>query len=222
MPVRIKPNIYLPPCTLNLKGIQGIIELISKDSSEISCSAVDGVWEIYSAKSDEFLETISKRDKLDSLEITGQVYEYPFGHPDEGYKIKKQIKIVFSAVEASVSLLAHPDEENWFEHFLIDLKKLLLPPTFSQRFSFSSGGLKYLSPKIELGIVGVGASLNPSFGFSTPYCRIILQKTPPDPFWENVKANLASNIIWAILVFLFGVILTLITTGQLKMPENIF
>lgn len=200
MPIRIKPTYDLHPCKLNLEGIKGIIEIISQDFINISCYAIDKTWEIYEETPTIFLDAISKRETLDSFRVTG-IAHTPIG-PD------KKIEIVFSPAEARVSLDAQPNEENWFEHLLIDLKKFLLPPDFSQRLALPSS----VSTDIGFKVFGVSSNIN----ISVPYCQITLYKKPSDPFWENIKANIVSNIIWAIVVFFVGVLVALITTGQLN------
>ena len=116
--------------------------------------------------------------------------------------------------EAQVSLKANPNEESWFEHFLIDLRKFLLPPAFSQWISLWAG----LTADIGIKVLAKNSNTNAFFLNTSPYCRIILRQKTPDPFWENIKANIVSNILWATLVFIVGVLVTLVSTGQLKIP----
>ena len=50
-------------------------------------------------------------------------------------------------------------------------------------------------------------SLNALAASSSPYGRIIIKKRPPNQFVENVKAGLATNLIWLIA----GVLITMVS-----------
>ena len=183
MPIRIKPHHILKPCILTLKSIQGIIELVHQDFPTATYTALDECWEIYDESKDVFLDAISHRDKLDSLTIKGKTMSS---------SITREIELVFSNKEAIINCVAPPENENWFEHFMIDINKQILPPSFAQTMAYVYGKNSfYLSLPISLPI---GTMQN-----STPYCRIVIHTKPPNSFIENIKANLVSNIVWVVL-----------------------
>jgi hypothetical protein len=113
----------------------------------------------------------------------------------------------FAEDEAKALYKGSPDDESWFEHFLIDLKKHILPPTFRQLVAFASKfGASQLYFKVPLLIIPIDIE----GAVSTPYCRIVIRQRPPSQFIENVKANLVSNLIWVVITFAFGVVATLV------------
>jgi hypothetical protein len=196
MPVRIKPIYDLKPCILNLASIQGIISLVGNNFSITKYSASDGIWEIYDESCDHFKDAISERQTLDSF-VVKAVEEFA----EEFSEDSKELEIIFNENEAKVVLNAHPKHEDWFEHFLIDLKKHLLEPSFSQVVAHENN----MRPELYLRVLFIRAPLSFAI-FQAPYCKIVIQKKPPNPFVENVKANLFSNLIWALL----GILLTLL------------
>jgi len=201
MPIRIKPLHKLGPCILTLESLQKITELVSREFSNdwdsVTFSASDGIWEIYGEPRASFLQAIAGRSKLDSFTIEVK---------SEG-SIDK-MGLVFNEREAKVTLIADPQHENWFEHFLVDLKKCLLPPSFTQLVVHVYGQQDF-SFDIRLAVFAI--PINPSLKISTPYCKIVIRQKPPSPFVENIKANIVSNIIWAIVVFVLGAVATLVT-----------
>ncbi len=132
MPIRIKPLQKLDPCILTLESLQKITALIESSfpnaSDTIAFSASDDIWEIYGERRDSFLNAISGRQKLDSFTIEVK---------SQG--AVEQLDIVFDAKEAKVLCIANPQQANWFEHFMIDLKKCLLPSSFAQLLVHSYG-----------------------------------------------------------------------------------
>jgi hypothetical protein len=146
------------------------------------------VWEIYDETSERFIDEISKRDTLDSFRV---------------YALSDvrviTLELSFNDTEARVTCDAPPTEENWFEHFLIDVKKCVRSPFYRQLLVYSGHEI-YL----KLPLVFVPFKVNG--GQSIPYSKIIIRQKPPSPFIENIKANLVSNIIWlitgGILVFI--------------------
>lgn len=201
MPIRIKPSLILSPCILTLESIQKITELISNEfpntSDIVNFSASDDVWEIYDEPCTSFLKAITERSKLDSFKVevksVGSIHN---------------LLLLFNEKEANVSLEADSQQEHWFQHFLIDLKKCILPPTFTQ-LAVHVYGQQNFSFGIRLAFFII--PVNPSLKISTPYTKIVIHQKPPNPFLENIKANIVSNIIWAVLVFALGAAFTLIT-----------
>ena len=206
MPIRIKPSYKLPPCVLTLESIEKIAELVNRDFSNnldmISFSASDGVWEIYDEPCATFMRTIASRTKLDSfiVEINSQ-------------SSVDQMRLIFNEKEAEVTLVADLQNENWFEHFVIDLKKFLLPPSFTQLIVHVYGQQDF---SFDIRLVFLAIPINPSLMISTPYCKIVIRQKPPNPFIESIKANIVSNIIWAVMLFLLGAVFTLITQQILR------
>lgn len=196
MPIQIKPTHDLGSCVLTLDSIKGIIHLVGAKFRLAEYSANDGVWEIVDEPEAPFLEAISQHDSLDSFYVRAR---------SEQNDKKITLDIVFDEREAKVVCIASPEDQHWFEHFLIDLKKLLLPPTFKQIMihKLRAGEINF-RPYMMGFVTGFSATV------STPYTRIVIREKPPNAFLENVKANLVSNVIWAILVFILGVIATFV------------
>lgn len=181
MPIRIKPDFDLGPCILNLESIKGIVALVHKDFPSASYSAHDGIWEIYQEPNNALLDAISQKERLDSFVINA-----------EDTSQARRLEIVFDDTQARVSLIAAPGDYNWFEHFIIDLKKHILRPSLFQ--SVSRGNRVYIGLPSLLLFGGFDVPVG-----RAPYCRIILRAKPPNPFVENIKANLVSSLIWALL-----------------------
>ncbi|BAZ00488.1 hypothetical protein NIES37_44800 [Tolypothrix tenuis PCC 7101] len=202
MPIRIKPTYTIGTCVVTFEDIQKIAQLVDTEFPLSTYSATDKIWEIYDETQSSFLTAISQRDTLDSLEIRAS---------DNAPVDSREIKIIFDKKEASVTCTADPKHERWFEHFVADLEELTHPPTFSQMMD--QGGfyrdLLNITVKITL-------PHYVSLGTSTPYCKIVIREKPPNPFIENIKANIVSNIIWAVGVFIFGVAATLVTQQLLN------
>src|SRR5690349_13104880 len=109
------------------------------------------------------------------------------------------VELIFDEDQAKVICTAKPEDEHWFEHFLIDLKKHVLSPSVKQLIVHKFGtGEIYLRFPLAFVPFDTGTVV------STPYCRIIIRQKPPSPFIENIKANLVSNVIWAVVVFILG------------------
>jgi hypothetical protein len=125
-----------------------------------------------------------------------------------------EIKIVFNKDEATVTCNAHPSQQTRIEHFLLDLNKHVLPPSFSQRIANL-----YRKSERTLGFPSV--IFGPFFAMSidgmlestkNPYSYIVIKENPPNPFIENIKANLVSSVIWAFI----GAIILLIAQWILR------
>src|SRR5215212_6524048 len=156
MPIRIKPEHDLGPCVLTLESIQRIAELVERDCPWALYSANDQVCEIYDETKESFLSTISKRETLDSFTAYAETVE-----PD------KNVKIEFNEDKAKVTCEAQPEHEHWFEHFLIDLKKCILPPSFRQVVVH-----KYGKGEFHLSLPFVFIPFSTRSIISTPYTRI--------------------------------------------------
>jgi hypothetical protein len=206
MPIRIKPVHDLKPCLLDLDSIKGICALVEQNFNRVSFSAEDGVWEVFDEGSNGLVSAVSLRETLDSFTVKAEsiVREVmKSGVILEAGEPEKTIEIIFNRREATVKFTGPHDVENWFEHFMIDLKKHLRPPRFRQRLIVDRD--VYVPTNLALAGLMVG-------GLSGgKYCQIILHKRPPNALIENIKANLISNIIWVILVFVTGILFTLLT-----------
>jgi len=124
----------------------------------------------------------------------------------------EEIRIVFNKEEATITCNAHPSQQNWIEHFIIDLQKHILPPSFSQRMANLYRKSEFITLPVVIGSL-VALSLDGiTESTKNPYSRIIIKESPPSPFIENIKANLVSSIIWALL----GATLLLITQWVLR------
>lgn len=207
MPIRIKPTHDLGPCVLNLDSLQRIIKLVDNEFPAATYSATDNVWEIYDEPSRPFLDAVSQRATLDSFVVNGKLATAA------NYMLPKEVTIVFNESEATVMCNAQPDQQNWFEHFLIDLKKHILPPSFAQRLAniYRKGNFT-LSYPVIIGSVLTMSVEQFSNTAKNPYCRIAIRQRLPSPFIESIKANLVSNLIWA----LFGAILLIIAQWILQ------
>jgi len=195
MPTRIKPEHELGPCVLTLESIKGIAELIGTNFQTSLYSAHDGVWEVYDEPREKFLQEVEQRNTLDSFRVEAR---------GEINCTQRQIDLKFNESEAVLICAAHPTQQNWFEHFLIDFNKYVLPPTFSQKFAHS-----YLTPSsISLPFGAFLAlstfSVDLAFPGRVPYCKIVIKKRPPNPFMQNVKAGLISSAIITIIALAVG------------------
>lgn len=202
MPIRIKPSFSLPPCVLYLDGITGICELINLHFEESIYVATDGFWEVYDADAGELLSAIRSHKRLDSLRVSARGLKS--GSPTHIFSdLDAGVTIIFDDVQARVDFEGGIEHQHWLEHFLIDLKKHLSAGTLYQRI-FGSRTVRFepgLSIPLFLRIYSGG-----SVTASTPYCRLVIHKQPPSPFVENIKANLASNLIWSVAVFIGGLL----------------
>jgi hypothetical protein len=205
MPIRIKSNIDLGPCVITLKGIEGIIALVTSEFPKATFSANDYIWEIFDEKKAVFIPEISAREKLDEFVVS---VKSPNGIPASKKGVFEEIRIVFNNEEATVTCKANPSQQAWIEHFLIDLKKHILPPSFSQRIAnlYREGEI-YRNSLAFLGSLAVTSLDGMAKATRIPYSHIVIKETPPSPFIENIKANLVSSIIWASI----GAILLLLT-----------
>lgn len=190
MPIRIKPKYDLGLCMLDLEGIKAIAERVNTDFPSALYTAFDGMWEVYDEPKDGFINAISQRQTLDGIKITGSL---------QTQNDERKLTIVFDDKEANVTVIASQDYFDWYEHFLIDIKKYILPPSLNQRFGsvndihFGIGiPLLLVRPYIPIAIKG------------TTYCRITIKKKPPNPLMENVKAGIITNFLWWIITGLVG------------------
>ncbi|HEY9907979.1 MAG TPA: hypothetical protein V6D18_10315 [Thermosynechococcaceae cyanobacterium] len=202
MPIRIKPIYRLAPCVLTFEDIQKIATLVDMEFPVATFSANDKIWEIYEETREPFLTAISQRDVLDLLEIKAN---------DNVSGDAREVKIIFSGDEAKVTCMADPKHERWFEHFINDLERCIHPPTLLQLMTYNYRYQNVISTALM-----VALPISVSLSRSTPYCKIVIRQKPPDPFIENIKANIVSNIIWAVGVFVFGVLATVVTQQLLK------
>ena len=184
MPIRIKPEQELQPCLLTLESIQGITDLVTREFPQATYSAYDGSWEAYNETRDGLLDAISGRDSLDSFVGQGE---------DGSSNEPRKIEVTFNDREAKVNCVASPQHQNWFEHFMIGLKKHVLPATFAQRWVGVPGEKSWFN--VMLGTVFFGFS----YESRAPYCTITLRKKPPNRLVENIQANLVSNLIWVVI-----------------------
>lgn len=196
MPIRITPSLNLGPCVLTLEDIKNIADIVEKEFPQAIFSANDKIWQIYGEPKIPFLDAIAHRDTLDTFGIGAKV--------DLRGK-SRDITILFNDKEASIKLAADPEDETWFEHLVTDIKKHVRPPTFRQIVAYLS---KESRLDVRLAFLAIPVDLSATL--TTPYCKIVIKQKPPDPFVENVKANIVSNIIWTIIVFVLGVAATLI------------
>jgi hypothetical protein len=186
MPIHIKPEYKLKPCMLNLNNIEEITRILSNSFPEARFSANRNPLQIFDEPRESFLEIISDLESIESFIAFAQ------GNI-EGKPLKLQLE--FSEKQAKVIFDAIPEHETWIEHFLIDLKKQLIPQSIIQKIS------GYFDCFFTLDSDGKSGP----FGCIRPYCRFALKQEPPNSLVENIKANLLSNIIWAIagMIFLY-------------------
>jgi hypothetical protein len=218
MPIRIKPVHDLQPCQLDLESIKGLCDLVEQHFNDARFSAEEGVWEVYDARRDELISAISPRETLDSFTVNASNNEAIHSGPNAVLFLEKEIKILFSRYQATVKFSGPHDLESWFEHFMIDLKKCLRPPRLRQRVLAERGegdyeplGIAVVSSSAVSWIIKLGLKAS-----STRYCHIVLHKRPPSPFIENVKANLVSNLIWVVIVFVAGIAFAFLTLWLYK------
>ncbi len=193
MPIRIKPVTDLGPCILDLANIKCICSLIEMSFGSVSCSAEDGIWEIYDADVTQLISAISERAKLDALKIEAKVET-------------RIITLVFDRYQATIKFSGPYELENWFEHFLIDLRKCIGHPTLAQSMfaGRERGDYQPIGYPSLLLLQGMTTNAIVAAIRAVPYCRIILHHRPPSSFMENIKANLVSNLIWTIAIFVLG------------------
>lgn len=151
------------------------------------CAAQDGSWEVYDEAPAGFLALISQRDSLDGFTLQG------LG--------ERETTLSFSRTEAKLRCTILPAEEEWLDHFLIDLKKHVLPPTRQQRligqgvtFVDAAGAAFFLSS-------GQLIKAGPP---SNRYARIQIKEKPPNAMWEGLKIGVLGNAIWTVLYLLIG------------------
>jgi len=129
MPIRIKPVYDLGPCVLDLESIQGICALVDQNFGDSSYSGEDDVWEVYDEDAQGFIAAISAREALDTFMVDASNATETATETNVSNTVSsrpgKAIRLIFDKYQASVKFSGPPDQEHWFEHFLIDLKKCL-------------------------------------------------------------------------------------------------
>lgn len=211
MPIRIKPVYDLGPCVLDLEGIKEICALVHQHFNQACFSAESGIWEVYNEPSHEFIEAISPHQTLDSFVVKAE-NRIQEGNTS-GEQTNRIIEMVFDRTQATVKFSGPFEQENWFEHFLIDTRKHLRRPDLRQRLLRETASTK-LEP-FPIPAYSDAPSLwtewllrNAITSSRAKYCYIILRRNPPDPFIENIKANLVSNLIWLIIAFVGDIVCT--------------
>jgi hypothetical protein len=179
MPIRLKPYYDLKPCVLDLSSIKEITSILTEDFPGAKFSANRGSLQVYNEPRDPFIEYIAEYDSLESFSAISE-------NEINGSLLK--IEMTFNEEQARVSFDGSPEHEKWIDHFISDLNKQLLEPSFRQRLSI------FLFKTVEI----------PSFKIASykdvrPYCRIILKQKPSSPLVESIISNILSNIIWLIL-----------------------
>lgn len=190
MPVRIKPIQELRPCVLTLEGIQEIIGFVDAEFDTVNFIATDGIWEIFDEPKADFLSEIEKKESLDSFILNAKSSQ------DDS-----ELEIVFSESTAHIKFAAPAAKEKWYQRFLRDVDTTTLKATFAQTLvhKFDMSDVYF---RLSLLLFAVPIRFNSAY---VPYCSIVIKKRPPNPFVENIKANLVSNTIW----FVLTVVLTL-------------
>ena len=117
----------------------------------------------------------------------------------------KSVELSFTRREASVKLRGSNEDMHWFEHFMMDLRRSVRRPRFSER----GLGRKFLIIILS----GLASTLpapiqDEGLPSGAPYSIIILQQEPPSPLIEGIKVNLISNVIWVVAAFVAGIVLT--------------
>lgn len=203
MPIRIKPVHNLGVCILDLDSIKKICELVEQNFVHSKFSAEDDIWEVYDEDCNAFIAAIQNRETLDSFVVKA--------YDDNADSLNKRISITFNKYQATVKFSGSYDQEHWFEHFLIDLKKHLRPPEFRQYFLLpgsTDGNYDPIPPIAALSKVSIDSVpwfVSLILGLDkSRYALIVIKKKPPNAFVEGVKVNLISNLIWVIIVFLAG------------------
>jgi hypothetical protein len=95
---------------------------------------------------------------------------------------ERRLELTFDQKEATAKLVAGEDQLDWFRHFLIDIEEYIRPKSLNEKF-----------------ILWWKWNRDPT----SPYSRIAIRKKGPSPYLEGIKVNLASNVIWFILGFVF-------------------
>jgi hypothetical protein len=205
----------------------GICKLVDENFNIAHYSAEDGIWEVYNETSIKFLNAVSsidnvsgkpKHETLDSFVIDAKNQIDAKVGKKKIKQIEREIEIIFNENMAVIKFSGPYEMESWFEHFVTDLKKHLRPPTFRQRINTETTvrDVKPIAyPKLILSsfsrFIGTGAFFNTLIEISkAPYCTIILHKKSPNALLENVKAGLVTNFIWVPIVFIFGILFTLL------------
>lgn len=214
MPIRIKPVYDLGPCILDSASIQEMCALVGQSFNQAHYSAEDGIWEVFDEEAQAFLSAISDRKTLDTFKVKA---ENEIGIGEDGYDLnRRSLEMIFDQKQATLRFSAPFAQENWFEHFLFDLKKYIRPPKWQQLILAERGKgedeplpFTAVTRPFTGGLVEF-LTLSAIRSARVRYCYIILRRTPPNAFIENIKANLVSNLIWVVIVFAAGILFTLL------------
>lgn len=202
MPIRVKPVHDLGPCLLDMESIKGICALVDKTFHYALYSATDGAWELYDEESAGLLAAIVGRTKLDSLTITAPSAKARGIHHDiavhTGIQIpafddKRKVTLDFSSGNASVVFEVSPDEVDWVDHFMLDLKRHLRKPKIWQLRR--SLWVRYWGFEVNL---------------PETQTLILLKMKEPNASVRSIRDNLASSIIYDIAKIVLGIIIALI------------
>jgi len=173
---------------LNRDSIERITMLLTAEFAGVSFKAQDGIWEVYDEPRTEFLAAVLSHRRLDSFEAWALL-------EDSAY----DVTLSFNASEAEMRCNMPPEAQTRLEHIIHDVRKCLIRPSLSQRVALLardgrwSAAASLLSAVARLSLDTVVTST------AGPYSQIVLEKETPNPLWENVKANILSNVIWALL-----------------------
>jgi len=167
-----------------------LTEVMTSNLPSAVFAAEEGIWEIYDELRPTFLTALRPRKRLDAFRAHAE---------DLSSGRSRFVELAFTSTEAALTSTLEPDDESWLEHLIIDLRKALLSPSFSQRLAVAAregkrgGGGLVLAASFNFAIESVTTPRR------APYARIVLDEPEPSAFIENVKANLVSNLIWLLL-----------------------
>ncbi len=178
---------------LDLDGVKGICALMDREFGNVTYNAEDGIWMIFDEPSNSFITNISEREKLDSFSAeSGQVQS-------------KRVRLVFNEEEAKGIFDVAPNDSGWLEHFMLDLKKNIRPPSLLQRF----GGFP-----IPLLLVAGGSAL--VVPIKQPYCRISIKSRQPNQRIRGIADNVVANMLYDLLKVAVGAVLLLVAAWVLE------
>ena len=194
MPERIKPIQDMGPCSLDLKSLQEITDLVNRSFATCRFSATDGTWEIYDETKERLLDKVAQRESLQSFSATAGS-----GNDDEPLG-RRHLRMIFDEYQATINFIADPGQREWFEHFMFDLRKHIHPARFSQRLAHAYGGTDFTASLFSAVFLAMPPGRILLADSSTPYTRIVIKEKEPNPLTQAIGANLISSLIWAIVV----------------------
>ena len=230
MPIKIKPVRDLGPCTLDLDGIKGICSLLDKEFKDVRYIAEDDIWSVFDEPCHTFIEAISQREKLDGftaetppfldssrVRVEADFIENLIIHPTQENNLDsqlsasqssrnqhgKKIKLVFNREEAKVIFDIQPQDQDWLDHFLLDLNKFFSPPTLLQKF----GGFPLPLMLVDNTLV---------ISFEQPRCHIFLKKKEPNQRLIGIGDDIIASLFYDFLKFIVAAIVTLIAAWILR------